>query len=252
VADNYRFYGDLARWWPLISPPLEYAEESEYVAKLLYRAQTPVHTVLELGSGGGHLAFHLKSQFEILLVDLSEEMLEVSRRLNPECEHLIGDMRTVRLERTFDAVLVYDAIDYMASETDLSQAITTAFLHCRPGGVGLFVPDHIVENFEESTDHGGIDDPDGHGVRYLEWTLDLDSNDTVIETEYVFLLREPNGRIEVAHETHRTGLFPRGTWLRLLVAAGFEPVAIVEETSEDRTPRVLFLGHRPSKRKRRN
>ena len=34
------------------------------------------------------------------LVDLSEEMLAVSRELNPECEHLQGDMRTLRLGRT--------------------------------------------------------------------------------------------------------------------------------------------------------
>jgi hypothetical protein len=33
-------------------------------------------------------------------------MLDVSRALNPECEHIEGDIRTVRLERSFDAVRV--------------------------------------------------------------------------------------------------------------------------------------------------
>ena len=108
------------------------------------------------------------------LVDLSDEMLDVSRRLNPECEHLCDDMRTVRLGRSFDAVYVHDAIDYMTTEADLRRAIETAYAHCRPGGVAVFVPDHTSEAFEASTDHGGDDSAHGRGVRYLEWTWDPD------------------------------------------------------------------------------
>src|SRR5688572_11271148 len=100
----YRFYGDLAEWWPLISPAGEYLEEAGFVASLLQRAGLPGREVLELGSGGGHNAMHLKESFAMTLVDLSAEMLEVSRRLNPDCHHYQGDMRTIRLGRTFDAV----------------------------------------------------------------------------------------------------------------------------------------------------
>src|SRR6476646_5753136 len=86
-AIRHRFYGDLARWWPLISPPEEYAEEAAFAAGVLRTASIPVHDVLELGSGGGHNAFHLKRFFSMTLVDLSDDMLAVSRTLNPECEH---------------------------------------------------------------------------------------------------------------------------------------------------------------------
>ncbi|MHC4615594.1 MAG: class I SAM-dependent methyltransferase, partial [Planctomycetota bacterium] len=57
--------------------------------------------VLELGSGGGNNASHLKKWFDMTLVDLSPHMLEVSRALNPECSHQQGDMRTVRLGTLF-------------------------------------------------------------------------------------------------------------------------------------------------------
>ena len=100
------FYADLARWWPLISAPEEYAEEADFAASLLAGAESATRTVLELGSGGGSNAFHLKRRFTMMLVDLSEDMLAVSRELNPECEHRQGDMRTVRLGRMFDAVFV--------------------------------------------------------------------------------------------------------------------------------------------------
>jgi trans-aconitate methyltransferase len=145
-------------------------------------------------------------------------MLDVSRILNPECDHHQGDMRTVRLGREFDAVFIHDAVDYMADEADLRLAMETAFVHCRPGGIALFMPDNIRETFENGTDHGGNDAPHGRGVRYLEWDWDPDPDDTWRMTEYAFLLRESDGSIQVVHETHRTGLssrpFGSGSWQR--------------------------------------
>jgi trans-aconitate methyltransferase len=243
---EYRFYGDLAVWWPLISPPQDYAQEAGYFARVLRTASIPVREVLELGSGGGHNAVHLKASFTMTLVDLSAQMLEVSRRLNPECGHHQGDMRTVRLGRRFDAVFVHDAVDYMTSEADLRRAVDTALAHCRPGGIAVFVPDRIAGTFEPATDHGGSDAADGRGARYLQWEWDPDPGDTWTLTEYAFLLRGTGQPVQVVHETHRLGLFSRGTWLRLLASAGFEPGSTIEVTTENRPPRELFIGHRPA------
>ena len=133
------------------------------------RRGIPLETILELGSGGGNNASHMKQHFkETVLVDQSPDMLAMSRILNPELEHHEGDMRTVRLGRQFDAVFVHDAVCYMTTETDLRQAIETAFVHCKPGGVALFCPDHIRENFEPAAEHGG-EDADARGMRWLSW-----------------------------------------------------------------------------------
>ena len=229
-----RFYGELARWWPQISPPEDYAEEAAEIARLLGDARN----VLELGSGGGSNAAHLKDRYELTLSDLSAEMLAVSAQLNPECEHVQGDMRSLRLQRTFDAVLVHDAIDYMTSEADLRAALATAYAHC--DRLALFIPDAIAETYEPGTEHGGTGD-----ARYLEWSYDPDASDTWTLTEYAFLLRDADGAVRCVHETHRTGLFARAAWLRLLAQAGFrEASAILEQTTEDRAPRVLFRAYR--------
>lgn len=246
VGEN-RLYGDLAGWWPLISPSEEYAEEAELAAKLLKSAANPVREVLELGSGGGHNAAHLKNHFDLTLVDISDEMLALSRQLNPECDHIRGDMRAVRLGRMFDAVFVHDAIDYMLDEQDLRRAIETAFVHCRPGGVVVFVPDHTTEIFEPATEHGGSDDDAGRGARFLAWSWDPDSSDTEIVTEYAFMLRDSGEPVRVVQETHHTGLFRRRTWLRLLTEVGFDAGRITEESSEDRVPRDIFVAHRATR-----
>ena len=46
-------------------------------------------------------------------------------------------MRTLRLGRTFDAVLIHDSIMYMTTEADLAAAALTAFVHTRPRGATL-------------------------------------------------------------------------------------------------------------------
>jgi len=241
MASDYRVYSELAAWWPLISPPEEYTAEAAHLADVFRAAEVPVREVLDLGSGGGGVAVHLKERRAMTLVDLSDEMLDVSRRLNPECEHVRGDMRTIRLGRTFGAVLVHDAIDYMTTEDDLRQVIETAFAHCRPGGLAVFVPDHVADTFEPFSGGGGGSDASGRQASFTEWTWDPDPDDDWIQAEYEFVLRDADATVRVVTETHRLGAFRRATWLRLLAETGFGTLT-TENPAEIRGH--LFLGRR--------
>lgn len=221
-----QLYESLADWWPVISPPSEYAEEAALYVEMIRAAARdagggPVREVLELGSGGGNNASHMKRAFAMTLVEPADGMGEISRALNPECEHVSGDMRTVRLGRTFDAVFVHDAVMYMTTEEDLRAALTTVAAHLAPGGVALVAPDATAEKFSAgATEHGGGEDAKGRSARYLQWTLPLSGGGTTFETHYAFLLREPDGTVRAAHDVHREGLFPRATWLRLFDEVG--------------------------------
>ena len=115
----------------MLSPPEEYEEEAAYyLGVLTEHGRVPPEALLELGSGGGNNASWIKRAFHRLtLVDLSPDMLDVSRRLNPECEHVLGDMRSVRLRRRFDCVFVHDAICYMTTQDDLRAVFETARAH---------------------------------------------------------------------------------------------------------------------------
>src|SRR5688572_15793085 len=113
-----RLYSELVDWYDLVDPAAEHEEEATgYEAALIRGLGSGTNlSLLELGAGAGHNAFYLKKRFQCTLSDLSEPMLRRSKRLNPECEHVLGDMRTTRLGRTFDAVFVHDAICYMSTE----------------------------------------------------------------------------------------------------------------------------------------
>jgi SAM-dependent methyltransferase len=241
-----KLYSDLADWWPVLSTPEDYAEEAAFYRQaLLDTSAREIRTLLELGSGGGNNASHLKAHFELTLVDLSEGMLAVSKKLNPECEHHLGDMRTVRLGHEFDAVFIHDAIDYMTSEEDLRAAMQTAFKHCRPGGIALFAPDHTRESFKPSTDHGGHDRPP-RSLRYLEWTWDPDPNDNTYFSLMVYALRTGQEPVEVVEDLHRCGLYGHQDWLRLLGEVGFQPQWIPFEHSEVEAAGPVFLGLKES------
>lgn len=239
-----RLYTDLAGWFHLLTRPDEYVEEAAaYRDSLLDAAKARPRTLLELGSGGGNNAFHLKRDFECTLSDLSPAMLEVSRSINPECAHVAGDMRTLRLGRAFDAVFVHDAVMYLTAEEDLRRAMETAFIHCRPGGVTLLAPDSVRETFVTTTDHGGHDG-EGRALRYLEWRWDPDPEDSTYLQDFAYLLREKRSELRVLHDRHVCGLFARATWVRLLQETGFE-IRSATRPGDDGEPDEVFVGLRP-------
>lgn len=234
-----KLYDELAEWWPVFSDPKEYRRDAAHFVQVLRQStKPPPRTVLELGSGGGSSAFHLKAHFAMTLVDISPPMLAVSRKLNPDCKHIKGDIRTVRLGRTFDAVFVHDAICHMTTEADLRAVMQTAFEHCRPGGVALFVPDFVRETFVEGTDQGGGDSPRG-SLRFLQWIVDPDPSDTTYLIDFAILLRDRKGKARVEHDRHVQGLFPRAQWRRLMREVGLKPTVIHDDEVRD-----LFLGRR--------
>jgi trans-aconitate methyltransferase len=236
-----RLYGELAEWWHLLSDPADYAGEAASVRQWVAEFSTrPVRTLLELGSGGGNNASHLKAWYALTLVDRSPAMLAVSRALNPECEHIQGDMRIIRLGRLYDAVFIHDAIMYMTTEADLRRAMTTAYVHCREDGVAILVPDCTRETFRPETRHGGHDAPGRggrRGLRYLDWTYDPDESDTTYLSDFAYLLRDADGRVRVLHDRHVMGLFGRDVWRHLLGETGFAVHSVL-----DGYGREVFIG----------
>lgn len=233
-TDIMKMYREFASWWPLLSPPRHYVEEAaDLLPTLMQAADGPAKTLLELGCGGGSLASHLKAHFQLTLTDVSPQMLEQSRLVNPECEHLAGDMRTLDLGRTFDLVFIHDAIMYAVDEASVRAAIATAARHCRTGGGVVIVPDCVSETFEPDESAEGEDGADGRALRYLEWKWDPDPNDTTFEVAYSFLMREADGSMSVAMDRHLEGLFPRASWLAWMDEAGFTAASRMDPWNRD-------------------
>jgi SAM-dependent methyltransferase len=241
MSEN-RLYTDLAYLWPLVSRPEDYAHEASFW-RLVMRDHLGGgrHQILELGVGGGNNLSHLAKEFDATAVDLSPAMLEHSKRLNPHVEHHVGDMRTVRLHRTFDAVLIHDAINYMLSESDLKAAFETAATHLRPGGLFIAAPDYVKETFRDGTLHHHSDADENTKLTFVEYDYDPDPNDTTFESQLIFLIRQ-RGELRVEQDRHTLGLFPDRKWLEMIKAAGFEVKKHEYPVHEDAREAWLYVG----------
>ncbi|MBU8933289.1 MAG: class I SAM-dependent methyltransferase [candidate division Zixibacteria bacterium] len=216
-----RLYGDLAHLWPLVSQPEDYAKEARRWREVLQeKLGGERQCLLELGVGGGNNMSHLTPYFDAVAVDLSEGMLEHSRRLNPTVQHHVGDMRSVRLGVKFDAVIIHDAISYLQTEEDLKATFVTAAAHLRPGGVFVTSPDHVRENYVDGAIYHSTFSDGLSQLTHVEYMFDPDPTDTTTETIMSYIIRQGDEtRIEL--DRHTTGLFPLETWLRLIEEAGF-------------------------------
>lgn len=237
-----KLYDELADWYTLLTPLEGYVEEpARYRAALLGALGGGRHTLLELGAGAGHNAHYLAGDFALTLSDLSPRMLDLARVSCPDATLVQGDMRSLRLGRTFDAVFAHDALCYMRSEADLAAVFATARAHLAVGGVFLVTPDHFTETFEASTETGGSDGG-GRALRYLDWAWQREGQRDGYVVDYALVTRVGEGIPEVHHDRHEEGLFERATWVRLLEAAGFAVEAAKWTHSEVERDLEMFIG----------
>ncbi|MGB0766939.1 MAG: class I SAM-dependent methyltransferase [Phycisphaeraceae bacterium] len=255
-----RLYSDLAHLWPHLSPPEHYEPETEQLRELIDEAlgQPPAGqrwSLLELGAGGGHAIVHLKAHYDCTASDLSPQMLAHCNALNPEVPTIEGDMRSLRLDNQFDAVLICDAIDYMTTRDDAVAALTTVAAHLRPGGVALFAPTYTRETFTDGdvahdATPGIVESTQSNralpGVTYFTFVHDPDPTDTQFEMILLYLLRDAQTRrVQTIEDRHACGLFAIEDWQDMATNAGLAAEALAERVDPaepDSAWSVVFRG----------
>lgn len=211
---HWKSYNELAWTEPIISPPESYSEEVELYCRVIREnAGLPVKTMLHLACGAGILDFAFKNYFQVTGVDISPGMLDVAVKLNPEVAYHQGDMRSFRLNETFDAVAIPDSIGYMTSVDDLRKALHTACRHLKTGGVLLLVA-HTKEEFKENNFAytGAKEDVN---ITIFENNHIPDPQGDTYEATIVYLIRKGID-LEIITDRHTIGLFSLETWMRLL------------------------------------
>jgi len=200
----------------------EYAHYCQHVIDLIrQRTKRPAITLLVIGCGGGKNVLNLKSQFKVTGVDLSSAMLAQAKELNPECTFIQGDMRTFRLDRTFDAILMDDAISHMNCLADFTAAFRTASAHLNPGGILVATPDVTIETFRQNRTCSTPATRDGFDVVFVENVYDPDPTDEQYETTILYLIRD-HGRLRIETDHWTMGIFSLDTWRRVLRGTGFD------------------------------
>ena len=222
--DERRLYGDLAWTWPIISPVGNYIEETELFSKLIKEhSKIEVKTLLHLGCGGGHNDYTFKKYFKVTSLDISEDMLRLAKKLNPEVNYKYGDMRTIQLEEKYGGVTILDSINYIKTVEDLQRTFITTYEHLKPGGVFLTFVEQITGQFKQNNTTCSTHSKGDVEITFIENYYDPDPTDTSYEATFIYLIRI-GGKLEIHTDRHLCGIFKLETWLKLLKEIGFKVI----------------------------
>jgi len=231
MNDVRRLYHDLSWIWPVISPPEDYVEETEFFCRVIKEySAIDVRTFLHMGCGGGRNDHTFQKHFDVTGVDISEEMLKLAKELNPASEYVQGDMRSIRLGRTFDCVTALDSVNYMKTEEELSQLFRTANEHLNPGGVFLTFAEENRERFKQNRTISSTHSQGDTQITFIENSYDPNPYDNHFEMTIIYIVRK-KGNLEIYTDSHIWGLFRLDTWHRLLKKTGFNTLELKFEHS---------------------
>jgi len=119
---------------------LVYAEPADETPMMCRRvfsrflARSP-RSILDIGCGTGRdLASLARECPDCVGVDYLPEMVEFARKQRPQVRFEAGDMRTLRLGRSFDAILCMgSAFMYALTNQDVARTLNTFAAHAHPG-----------------------------------------------------------------------------------------------------------------------
>lgn len=142
-------FDEYARYYDLLYRDKDYAAEASYVTRLIRQFVPAARSLLELGSGTGiHASLLKKEGFSVHGVEKSPVMLSRSQVLAEGCStdrnpplltFTEGDIRSIRLNQTFEAAIaLFHVISYQTTNGDVAAVFETARYHLEAGGVFVF------------------------------------------------------------------------------------------------------------------
>jgi SAM-dependent methyltransferase len=240
-----RLYNDLAWLWPLWGSVVEYKKESELAIDLIKKhAKIEVHSLLDITCGGGKNTFNLKQHIEVHGLDMSSAMLDLFRKLNPDCTFYKADMRDFDLKRQFDSIYLNDGVAYITSTADLLRTFQCAFKHLREGGVMICYAEFRKEAFAQNRTQTSVSKTDTMEITFIENSYDPDPTDDTFEATMVYLIRK-DGKLRIEHDHHVCGIFTVDVWRDLLKKTGFRITEYTDNADVDGAPLFACIKSTP-------
>lgn len=226
-------YSGFAEVYDLFMDNVPYEEWSHYLMQILKNNGITDGLVLDLGCGTGKITRLLsKAGYDMIGVDISEEMLSIAREQESEdILYLHQDMRDFELYGTVKAVVsICDSMNYITEEEDLLTVFRLVNNYLDPGGIFVFDLNTIYK-YKEILGETTI--CENREEESFIWDNYYDEEEQINEYDLTLFIKEEDGRYRKYEETH----FQRGYTLErikeLIEASGLKWVQCYDAFSED-------------------
>jgi len=228
-------FANYARYYDLLYQTKDYIGEAQFVDQLLQTYASNSKSILELGCGTGiHAILLAEYGYSVYGIDMSVEMLTMANQrfskleepLVSQLEFCQGDVRNIRLNKQFDAVIsLFHVVSYQSVNEDLRAMFITAKSHLKPGGIFVFdcwygpavITDRPVVRIKR------LEDDAIQVIRIAEPSMY--PNENLVDVKYQILIRDKlSGRVEEIEETHRMRYLFKPEIDLLLEETGFKLV----------------------------
>ena len=227
-------FNEYARYYDLLYRDKDYPGEAAYVDRLIRSHAPGARRILNLGCGSGrHDLFLVQRGYEVTGVDISQEMLTAAHAAaegNTALAYVKGDVRSIRLGQTFDAVIsLFHVMSYQTGNDDLLQTLATANAHLKPEDIFVFdcwhgpgvLTDRPTARVKE------LEDDFIRVTRLAEPVMH--ANENVVDVKYrISIANKGDATVREINETHRMRYLFVPEVLLFLKISGFRLVAAEE------------------------
>lgn len=198
-------FNEYSKYYDLLYKDKDYAQEAEYVHRLIAKYMPNASSIIDFGCGtGSHADLLSRKGFELDGVDISRTMLTEAEKKHPSLRVHHGDIRQIRLSKKVDVVAsLFHVISYQQTNEDVLNAFKTAKEHLVDGGILIFdcwygpavLTERPVMRLKK------LEDEFVAITRIAEPVMIADKN--IVEVNYhMFVQEKSDGSIHEVNETH--------------------------------------------------
>jgi SAM-dependent methyltransferase len=222
----------------------DYSSECRLIIKLLKRYGDRVSSILDLGCGTGNHVFPLlRDGYEVAGVDRSLEMLAhaqkklVASQSDGRVTFKQGDVRSVDLQRRFDAaIMMFAVLGYQLENIDVLSSLKTARRHLHPGSVFIFDVWYGPAVLHQRPSERVKIIPTANGKILRMTSGDLDVSKHLCSVNYHLWRLEAGQMVGETQEIHSMRYFFPLELNLFLESAGFSPLRLGAFPEFDRDP----------------
>lgn len=238
-------YGDFARVYDLFMEDIPYDLWVEYIISLFKKYKKNPELLLELGCGTGNITARLADKgYDMIGLDISEEMLNIAKQKNSDILYLAQDMCEFELYGTVDCIVcLCDSLNYILEEKDLTKVFSLVKNYLNPDGLFIF---DMNTQYKFETVLGSNTFADNKDSAAFIWENYYYEDEKINEYCMTFFVKDlKSGLYEKIEETHEERAYSTEEIKTIIEKAGLVFVDVFDECTfnepHEQSERIYFV-----------